>query len=138
MKRRALLCSTAGVVSLAGCQFNSSDVVLDSLDVLNIHTEPHEVHVTVIEEGRVVLLDSFAIPAASRENGTLHGESMTVDLPKSDISDFALHARLETSEAIHQLVPDDFTSSHEIAAELQIDRSGQLVILFSTNSRSTN
>lgn len=134
MKRRALLCSTAAAVGFAGCTFDSVDVSLSGMEIDNLDLTSHEVHVVVSEGEETVLLDSIAVPAARRERGTLHAESLTVDLPAEAISDFTVQATLAGSDEIRRLKADDFEESGEIYAKLYIDRDGLLAIFHSGNS----
>lgn len=133
MKRRALLGATAGVAGLAGCPFDSVDVSLLGIEIDNLDLTSHEVHVVVSEGEETVLLDSITVPAARRERGTLHAESMTVDLPTDAISDFTVQATLAGSDEIRRLEADDFEESGEIYVKLYIDRDGLLAIFHSAS-----
>lgn len=129
MRRRTLLGATA--VGLAGCPSGSGPeetAALVRLDVVNLHTEPHEVGVTVLEGEATVVEETVSIPAASMEDGMMRGRSRGVALPDATVPDFTVEATLDGGEPVRRLRAGDVDGSGEVGVELRVGASGDLGI----------
>lgn len=106
------------------------------MKVVNAHTEPHEVMVAVSDSDGVVVLESISVPAAHREQGTLHGETVSMDAPAEPVPDFTVHATLAGRDEIRRFGVDFFGPVGEdstVYVELSVERDGRLVILYTAN-----
>lgn len=131
MHRRTFLGATAGVVGLAGCPFGfgrDETAALVRLDVVNLHTEPHEVGVTVTQGETTVVDEIVSIPAASMEDGMMRGRSQGVALPDTTIPDFVVEATLDGSKPVRRLRAGDVEGSGDVGVELRVGANGDLRI----------